>query len=87
MANHGYICQGNPREILRLNPNDKFQFPHHIKKIAETPIVSLQKLPLQDRSVEGIYHQKMVMYNRIHARNSTMKFICLDFPPCKRFPN
>jgi len=46
------IGRGNPNEIFRSSPRDKFQFPYYIDKIAKIPITNLQKLPLQDEPMD-----------------------------------
>jgi len=50
---------------------ERFQFPHSIDKIIDTPIVSLQVKKTQDKLVKGIYNLSTVIQRESRARSST----------------
>jgi len=66
-------------------PREKFQFPHSINEILETPIISLQVKKTQDGLVEGIYDISTVIWRGNHATSPTAQLVRQDSLFCERF--
>jgi len=69
------LVQGNYVRTLKMIPGERFQFPHSIDEIVETPIVSLQVKKTQDEIVKGIYDLSTVFWSRNHFRSSTTQLV------------
>jgi len=64
---------------------ERFQFPHSIDEIVETPIDSPQVKKTQDGPVEDIYDLSTVIWRGNHARSPTAQSVRQDFLFCGRF--
>jgi len=60
-------------------PKERFQFPHSIYEIIETPIISLQGKKTQDGLVKVIYNTSMVNWSGNCAKSPTAQSVRQDF--------
>lgn len=71
---------------LEMIPGERFQFPHFIDEIVETPNVSLQVKKTQGGPAKGIYDISTVIWRGNHARSPAAQSIRQDSLFCGRFP-
>jgi len=65
---------------------ERFQFPHSIDEIVETPIVSLQVKKTQDGPLKGIYDLNTGIWRENLARSLTTQSVRQAFLLYRRFP-